>query len=155
MLWVHPPVAAQTVKYIDGLFIHDGKQATELIAWAEITGRGQLTMSRGSLEDAPTIHVINRIMVSIPLWKPVGAFVASTALFQDDQAERRNMSMAARKLNIYAMEVRVSDLESRDKIDSMLRSVRASQDSPGYAFIVLSGGDYQRFYPIRLTPVER
>jgi hypothetical protein len=148
-------VTAQTVRYVDGLFINDGKESIELIAWAELTSRGQLRMSRGSLEDAPAIHEIRRILCSVPLWRPVGAFVTSDALFHEERSERRNMSIAVNKLNVYAMEVRIADLERRDRIDSLLKAVRATPDTPGYAFIVLSGGDYQRFYPIRLSPAER
>jgi hypothetical protein len=147
---------AQVVRYVDGLFIQSGAGGApiELIAWAESTSRGQLRMSRGTLEDAPAVNTIARVMCSIPLWQPVGAFVASEALFRDERAERRQLAFATRKLNIYAVEMRVADLEKRETIDSLLRNVRASQDAPGYAFIVLSGGDYQRFYPIRLTTVD-
>jgi hypothetical protein len=150
-------IPAQTVRYVDGLFIHTGPDGgpIELIAWAEATSRGQLRMSRGTLEDAPAVDTIARIMCSIPLWRPVGAFVTTTGLFVEERTERRNLAFAVRKLNIYALEVRIADLEDRAKIDALLRAVRASQDTPGYAFIVLSGGDYQRFYPVRLTPAER
>ena len=148
---------AQTVRYVDGLFVYTGISDVpiELKAWAELTSRGQLRMSRGSLSDAPAITTIRHLRCSIPMWIPVGAFIATEALFLDERAERRNMSIAARKLNVYALEVRVADLERRDKIEQMLEAVHASQDSPGYAFVVLSGGDYQRFYPIRLTAVDR
>ena len=150
---------AQTIRYIDGLFIHTDTSAAsapiELIAWAEATSRGQLRMSRGTLEDAPTVNEVKRILCSIPMWRPVGAFVTTTALFSEERSERRNMSIAANKLNVYALDVRIADLEKREKIESLLKAVRASPDVPGYAFIVLSGGDYQRFYPIRLTPLDR
>ena len=149
---------AQTVRFVDGLFLYTSnksEQPIELKAWAELTGRGQLRMSRGSLSDAPVVTTISHLRCSIPMWIPVGAFIATDALFVEERSERRNMSLAARKLNVYALELRIADLERRTKIDSMLEAVNASQDSPGYAFVVLSGGDYQRFYPIRLTPVDR
>jgi hypothetical protein len=148
---------AQVVRYVDGLFIHpgDGGAAIELIAWAEATSRGSLRMTRGSLDDAPAVRVVARVLSSIPLWRPVGAFIATTDVFRDERAERRLLPFATRKLNIYAIEVRISDLERREKIDQLLRDVRASADMPGYAFVVLSGGDYERYYPVRLSPADR
>jgi hypothetical protein len=63
---------------------------------------------------------------------------------------------AVNKLNVYALGLRVADLERREKIDSLLKAVRASYDNPGYAFIGMeSDGINARFYPMRLTPLEK
>ena len=52
--------------------------------------------------------------------------------------------------------LRASDLERRDTVERILKSVKASVDSPAYAFVVLSmDGVAARYYPIRLTPGER
>jgi hypothetical protein len=48
----------------------------------------------------------------------------------------------------------MADVEQRDKIESLLESVKASYDSPRYAFISLASSDYRRSYLIRLTPRE-
>jgi hypothetical protein len=151
----HEHAAARgQVRYIDGLFVASKGGVVELIAYAEEMNRGTLRMQQGSLEDAPVVHEITRIMSSIPLWPPVGVVVASAAIFRDDRAEQRHLAIAGQKVNVYAVEIRVADLERRERIESLLKSVKASYDSPGYAFVILASGDYRRYYPIRLTPRE-
>jgi hypothetical protein len=151
----HEHAAARgQVRYIDGLFLASKGGVVELIAYAEEMNRGTLRMQHGSLEDAPVVHELTRLMASIPLWPPVGVIVASAAIFHDDRAERRRLAISGQKVNVYAVEVRVADLERREKIESLLKSVKASYDSPGYAFIILASGDYRRYYPIRLTARE-
>jgi hypothetical protein len=147
-------VAGGQVRYIDGLFVASKGGVVELIAYAEEMNRGTLRMQQGSLEDVPVVHELTRLMSSIPLWPPVGVIVASEAIFHDDRAERRRLAIAGQKVNVYAVEIRVADLERRDRIESLLKSVKASYDSPGYAFIILASGDYHRYYPIRLTARE-
>jgi hypothetical protein len=147
---------AQVVRYIDGIFVAPRKGAPiELIAYAEQTSVGRLRMAEGSLEDAPLIHEAVSVLTSLPHWKPIGAFVTTTELFKDERAERRNMSFAMSKLNVYALGLRIADLESRERIDEILRAVRASYDNPGFAFIVMSSDGYIRYYPMRLTPLEQ
>ncbi len=147
---------AQVVRYIDGIFVAPRSGAPiELIAYAEQTSGGRLRMAEGTLDDAPLIHEAVSVLASLPHWKPIGAFVTTTELFKDERAERRNMSFAVSKLNVYALGLRVADLESRDRIEDILKAVRASYDTPGYAFIVLSNDGYIRYYPMRLTPLEQ
>lgn len=147
---------AQVVRYIDGIFVAPRTGApVELIAYAEQTSVGRLRMSEGTLEDAPLIHEAVSVLTSLPHWKPIGAFVTTTELFKDERAERRNMSFATSKLNVYALGLRIADLENRDRIEDILRAVRASYDKPGYAFIVMSNDGYIRYYPLRLTPLEQ
>lgn len=153
------PAAAQGVRYVDGLFVHSADSVSgaplELIAYAELTGSGMLRMVHGTLEDAPVVHEVRRVLCSLPNWRPVAAVVATTALFRDERAERRQVPIAAHQRNIYAVEVRIADFETRARIDALLRSVGASADTPGYAFVVIDNAGYRRFYPIRLTPIER
>ena len=147
---------AQVVRYIDGVFVtpKDGAPI-ELIAYAESLSTGILRMQDGTLDDAPLLHELGRVLVSIPNWQPVSAFVATSALFSDDRAERRNLSMASRRLNVYATELRIVDLERRDKIEALLKSVRASYDTPGFAFITIASDAHVKYFPVRLTPLER
>lgn len=151
--------AGQNTRFIDGLFVHTaesvGSAPVELIAYAELTGSGMLRMIQGDLEDAPLVSEVRGILCSIPYWRPVFAMVTTTALFRDERSEWRQLSIATAPRNIYAMEVRVADLESRARIDALLRSVRASAETPGYAFLVLDNAGYRRYYPIRLSPIER
>jgi hypothetical protein len=150
-------VGAQSVQYLDGVWVAP-KEATapvELIAYAEALSTGMLRMQHGALEDAPLVHEISGAFVSLPNWEPVGAFVATEELFRDERAERRRLAFATQRRNVYAMAVRIVDLERRDKIDSLLKAVKASYETPGYAFIVISSAGHTKYFPIRLTPMER
>jgi hypothetical protein len=148
---------AQVVRYLDGVFVAPQGAAApiELIAYAEAYSSGVLRMQHGTLEDAPLIHEVDRVMVSVPNWRPAAAFVASDAIFRDERAERREVKFAVRRLNVYAVELRIVDLERRAKIDSLLKSVRASYDTPGYAFIAIGSETHVKYFPIRLTPLDK
>lgn len=147
---------AQVVRYIDGIFVAPrGGAPIELIAYAEQTSTGRLSMANGSLEDAPLVHELVSVLASLPHWKPIGIMVTSTELFADDRAERRTLSFSVAKLNVYALGLRIVDLERREKIEDLLRAVRASYDKPGFAFVVMSSDGYIRYYPMRLTPMEQ
>ena len=144
------------VRYVNGLFVGSAAGVSELIAYAEPRSNGSLRMVSGDLDDVPVIHEISRILSSQPLWAPIGVIVATSEVFRDERAERRQIRIALRQLNVYTYEVRTSDLERREKIDALLKAVRASYDAPGYAFVILAmDGLGPRYYPIRLTPAER
>ena len=157
LLVATPSVSTQTVKYIDGVFVAPRESAPiELIAYAEANSRGILKMQHGTLEDAPLVHELVSVLVSVPHWIAREALVTTAHAFREEQAERRTLRIAINRLNVYALGVRIADLERRDKIASLLNSVRASYDNPGYAFVVIeSDGGYQRFFPMRLTPLEK
>jgi len=150
-------VTAQTVKYIDGVFVAPrGGTPMELIAYAEANSRGIFKMQHGSLEDAPLVQEVVSVLISLPHWQPRNPIVTTLEAFREEQAERRDLRIAINKLNVYAIGVRIADLESRGKINELLKSVGASYDNPGYAFIVIEAeGGYQRLFPIRLTPLEK
>ena len=147
---------AQVVRYIDGIFVAPREGAPiELIAYAEQTSVGRLRMAGGSLDDAPLIHEAVSVLASLPHWQPIGVIITTTHLFKDERAERRTLSYSVSKLNVYALGIRIADLENRARIEDLLRAVRASTDQPGYAFIVMSNDGYIRYYPMRLTPLEQ
>jgi hypothetical protein len=149
-------VEAQTIRYIDGVFIAPrGGAPIELIAYAEALSTGVLRMQHGTLEDAPLVHEIVSVLASLPNWRPKSVTVSTAEVFRDERAERRGLVFAVSKLNVYALGLRVADLEQREKINSLLKSVRASYDNPGYAFIGMESDGYVRYYPMRLTPMER
>jgi hypothetical protein len=154
-LW-SPVGAAQAVRYIDGLFIAPrGGSPIELIAYAEAMSTGMLRMQHGSLEDAPLVHELVSVLASIPNWRPQSVTLSTEQIFRDERAERRSLVFAVNKLNVYALGLRISDLEQRDKIESLLKAIRASATNPGYAFIGMQADGYVRFYPMRLSPLER
>jgi hypothetical protein len=148
------PATAQR-KYIDGVFVATRQGPVELIAYAEMTARGQLRLQAGSLEDVPVVDELAGILCSVPLWRPTGILIASGRVFDEDQAERRTLIFSGRKLNVYASELRVVDLEKRSKIDELLESLKTSAASPGYGFVVMTSDNMRRFYPFRLTPPEQ
>jgi hypothetical protein len=114
---------------------------------------GTLKMASGTLEDVPTIapHATLRVLAALPNWPPTGVVVASHELFGDESAERRTLPFAVRKLNVYSVEMRIVDLETPESVARLLRSIRASERTPGYAFIVVASSGIRRFYPIRLS----
>jgi hypothetical protein len=138
-----------------GLFINSAAGATELLVYAEATHGGRLRMARGELEQAPVVHEVLGILSSLPNWRPIAVIVATTELFRHETAERRQLPIAIRMRNVFAAEVRAVDLEKREQIISLLRAIKASPDTPGYAFVVLDLNGVRRYYPIRLTPRER
>ena len=147
---------AQTVRYIDGVFIAPrGGAPIELIAYAEALSTGVLRMQQGTLEDAPLVHELVSVLASLPSWKPKSVTISTAQVFRDERAERRGLVFSINKLNVYALGLRIADLERREKIDSLLKAVRASYDNPGYAFIGMEADGYVRYYPMRLTPMEQ
>ena len=157
--WGPAPVAQ--FEHAQGLFIQGrGADEQELVAYAEIGGAEELRMLRGTIEEIPTLHELIGVLSNIPSWRPAEVVVTTLEAFRPDRAdraERRQVAIAQKQLNAIARLVRVSDLERRETIDRLLRSVRASADNPGFALIVLRqvGEDYHRYYPVRLTPPER
>jgi hypothetical protein len=146
---------AQTVRYIDGVFVAPkGGAPIELIAYAEARSTGILRMSHGSLEDAPLVHEVVSVLASLPNWRPVSITISTEEIFKDERAERRGLVFAVSKLNVYALGLRIADLERRERIESLLKAVRASVGNPGYAFVGMESDGYVRYYPMRLTPLE-
>jgi hypothetical protein len=46
-------------------------------------------------------------------------------------------------------------LERRDRVDALLKSLRASHDNPGYAFLIIrSEGRAAQWFALRMTPLE-
>jgi hypothetical protein len=149
-------VGGQTVKYIDGVFVTPRQgQPIALTAYAEANPRGILQLLKGSLEDAPYVEEVASVLVSLPNWRPVGAVITTKSAFRDELVEKRRLPISARQLNIYAFRVRIPELERRDRIDALLKSLRASHDNPGYAFLVISSeGRAAQWLAFRMTRLE-
>ena len=155
-LLVRTAAAEAQREYVNGLFLNTPQGIVELIAYAEPRSAGQLQMVQGDLEDAPTVHEVRAILSSLQFWTPVGVVVTTTHAFSDDRAERRVITIVRTQLNVFTTGVRASDLERREKIESVLRAVGASPDRPGYGFVIMTvDKGHFRYYPFRLTPDER
>ena len=111
-------------------------------------------MAQGALEDAPALREIGGVLVSLPSFQVRYVFVTTAEIFRDFRAERRQLPIATQQLSVYAVHVRVADLESRGKIEALLRAVGASAANPGYAFVGIESYGYLRYYPIRLSSDE-
>ena len=146
----HDAPAARQRDYVAGVFVGTPDGPIELTAYAEAATNGQLRMTKGSLENVPTLSTVQRILCNLPNWQPGGVFVSTQQIFQDERAERRELQFAVRRLNISALEVRVENIERKDRLAELVRSVGASEKSPAYVFIVMATNGLSRFYPFRV-----
>lgn len=144
--------AAQVPEHVPGIFIASERGPVELKAFAEEMSIGTLKIAGGTLADAPVVvpSAAFRMLSALPHWTPIGFMVGSETVFYDDRAERRNIKFAARRLSVYAIELRVADLETVESVARLLRAVRASPRAPGYAFLILTSNGINRYYAMRL-----
>lgn len=135
------------------MYVSTPQGPIELITYAEGTSAGKLALTNGSFEDVPTIvpgkHV--RVLAAVPLWPPVGVLIATEDLFKTEKSEQRWLVFGTRKLNISALEMRISDLESPNTVARLMKAVRATDDNPAYAFIIIGSQGLRRYYPVRLS----
>ena len=146
----HPSLAARQGGYQPGVFVGTEHGPIELTAYAEVVTNGQLRMARGSFENVPTLSDVQRILCNLPNWVPSAIFVGTQELFRDERAERREVRFAVRRLNVSALELRVDDVERRDRLADLVRSVGATEKSPAYVFIAMTTNGLERFYPFRV-----
>jgi hypothetical protein len=146
----HPATAVAEQGYQSGVFVATPHGPIELTAWAEVMRSGQLRMAKASLENVPTVTDFLGILCNVPNWRPGGVMIASEAIFRDERAERREVAYALRLKNITAFEVRVEDVERKDRLAQLVRAVRASEQMPAYVFIVMSTNGLNRLYPFRV-----
>jgi hypothetical protein len=143
------PVTGQG--YSHGVFIGTPHGPIELTAYAEVVTNGQLRMAKGSRENIPTLSEIQRVLCNLPNFEPGAIMIANQDIFIDEKAERREIRFAVRRLNISALELKVEDLERKDRLAQLIQGVGASESSPAYAFVVMVGnGMSRRFYPFRV-----
>ena len=150
--WVLAPTAlvARQSGYQPGVFVGTLHGPIELTAYAEVATNGQLRMAKGDLGNIPALSDVQLILCNLPSWQPGAIFVSTQEIFRDERAERREVRFALRRLNISALELRVEDIERQDRLAELVRSVRASDTSPAYVFIVMTTNGLNRFYPFRV-----
>ena len=136
--------------YSHGVFIGTPHGPIELTAYAEVVTNGQLRMAKGSRENIPTLSDIQRVLCNLPNWEPGAIMIANQAIFLDEKAERRDLRFAVRRLNISALELRVEDLERKDRLAQLIQGVGASETSPAFLFVVMAGNGMSRFYPFKV-----
>ena len=136
--------------YQPGIFVGTEHGPIELTAYAEVVTNGQLRMAKGSRENIPTLSDIQRVLCNLPNWEPGAIMIANQAIFLDEKAERRELRFAVRRLNISALELKVEDLERKDRLAQLIQGVGASETSPAFVFVVMAGNGMSRFYPFRV-----
>jgi hypothetical protein len=143
-------LAAGQGGYVHGVFVGTPAGPIELTAYAEATTTGQLRMAKGDIGNVPTLPDPQRILCNLPNWQPGGIVIASHEIFNDERAERREVPFATRRLNMSALEVRVEDIERKDRLAELVRSVKGSKTSPVYVFVIMATNGLSRFYPFRV-----
>ncbi len=136
--------------YQHGVFVATEHGPIELSAWAEVARNGQLRMAKGSFENVPTITGVKGVLCNLPSWRPGSVFIASELIFRDERAERREIKFAMRLLNISALEMRVEDVEQKNRLNDLIRAVGGTQDVKTYVFIVMTTNGLERLYPFRV-----
>ena len=136
--------------YSHGVFVGTPHGPIELTAYAEVATNGRLRMAKGSRENIPTLSEVLRVLCNLPNWQPGAIMIASQDIFIDEKAERRELRFAVRRLNISALELKVEDLERKDRLAQLLEGVGASETSPAFAFVVMVGNGMSRFYPFKV-----
>jgi hypothetical protein len=114
-------VAAQG-SYSHGVFVGTEHGPIELTAYAEVVTDGQLRMAKGSRQNVPTLSDIQRLLCNLPNWQPGAVMIANEDIFMNEKAERRELRFAVRRLNISALELKVEDLERRERLAQMIEA---------------------------------
>jgi hypothetical protein len=152
-MFAEPPSSTQ---YPEGVFVTpQGGEPAKIVTYIEANAVARFGIAPGkavgSLDEAPIVDEVAGALVSIPSFQIRSVFLATAEIFSNSYAERRQLPIKTEQLNVYATHVRIADLERRDRIDSLLRSVRASATNPGYVFIAVESHGQLRYYPFRLT----
>ncbi len=149
-----PRTAGGQPRYVDGVFVHPGTEPIELLAFADRLSTGQLRLSTGSFEDVPAVERVNRVLCSLPNWRPVLVWASTKDIFRNEYAERRQLAFAVRHINIYALELRIADIESLEGAARVVRDVGGTDGNPAFVFVTMetSGGGVRREYVIQLAP---
>ena len=149
------PMASARVhaqRYIDGVFVHDGRDPIELLAYATSLASGGMELARASFDDVPVLTQVRGVLCSIPNWKPVRVWAGSKAVFHDDRAARRELRFQVRQLNIYALDLRVPDVDQPAGVSRLASRLGAGPDNPLFLFVTMTSDRMLREYMVQLSP---
>ena len=139
-------------RYIDGVFVHDGGDPIELLAYATPLASGRMELAQASFDDVPVLSQVRGVLCSIPNWKPVRVWAGSQAVFHDDRAARRELRFRVRQLNIYALDLRVPDVDQPAGVTRLASQVRAAPDNPLFLFVTMTSDRVvRREYMVQLS----
>ncbi len=138
-------------RYIDGVFVYDGRDPIELLAYATSLPSGGMELARASFDDVPVLTQVRGVLCSIPNWKPERVWAGSKAVFHDHRAARRDLRFQVRQLNIYALDLRVADVDQPAGVSRLASRVRASPDNPLFLFVTMTSDRILREYLVQLS----
>jgi hypothetical protein len=139
-------------RYIDGVFVHDGGDPIELLAYATPLASGRMELAQASFDDVPVLSQVRGVLCSIPNWKPVRVWAGSKMVFRDDRATRRELRFQVRQLNIYALDLRVPDVDQPAGVARLFSQVRAAPDNPLFLFVTMTSDRVvRREYMVQLS----
>jgi hypothetical protein len=135
-----------------GLFVETSGHRAELTAYAEAVESGGLQMASGRLENVPAIALSRdvRIFCRLPNWQPSRVMLGSAAVFEENGGELRELQVAVRRVDVSAFEVHVTTFEHPGEVARLLAAAQVRPQEPAYLFVVMTSGDSERFYPVRL-----
>src|SRR4029453_15205827 len=120
--------------YVNGVFVSSPTGPIELTAYAEVARNGQLRMAKGGLENGPTVNDVRGVLCNLPSWRPGSVLIANEAIFRDERAERREIKFAVRPRSISAIDVRIEDVERKERLADLIRAVGGTEEMPAYVF---------------------
>lgn len=139
-------VAAQS----SAVVLHTSTEQIPLKAYAELHRSGVMQLTSGSVKDIPIIQDFRFVRSALTGWFPGRALVASEELFKSERAERRILPIATRMVGVTAVQVRIADLESPQKINELLAAVGVPEGGDtGFFFFTLTGDGMTRYYPFK------
>ncbi len=115
--------AGQASAQTSGVVLYTSTEQIPLKAYAELHRSGVMQLTSGSAKDIPVIQDFRFVRCALTGWLPGRALVASEEFFKSERAERRILPIATRKIGVTAIEVRIADFESAQKIAELMRAV--------------------------------
>jgi len=142
--------AGQALAQTSGVVLYTSTEQIPLKAYAELHRSGVMQLTSGSAKDIPVIQDFRFVRCALTGWLPGRALVASEEFFKSERAERRILPIATRQIGVTAVEVRIADLETPQKVGELLGAVGVPEGGDtGYFFFTLTADGMTRYYPFK------
>jgi len=142
--------AGQAPAQTSGIVLYTSTEQIPLKAYAELHRSGVMQLTSGSAKDIPVIQDFRFVRCALTGWLPGRALVASEEFFKSERAERRILPIATRQIGVTAVEVRIADLETPQKVAELLGAVGVPEGGDtGYFFFTLTADGMTRYYPFK------
>jgi hypothetical protein len=142
--------ASHALAQSSAVVLYTSTEQIPLKVYAELHRSGVMQLTSGSSKDIPVIQDFRFVRCALTGWFPGRALVASEDFFTSERAERRILSIATRMVGVTAVEVRIADLESPQKVATLLTAVGVPEGGDtGYFFFTLTADGMTRYYPFK------